>query len=127
MIDSIIVETIARTCHEANRAYCISLGDLSQPSWEQAPDWQKDSARNGVRMHLSKAPYEVRPQDSHENWYAEKAANGWKYGPVKDASKKEHPCMVAYEALPDSQKLKDNIFKGIVDSFRDYIPYGIEF
>jgi len=27
---------IAKVCHEANRAYCESIGDNSQLSWEDA-------------------------------------------------------------------------------------------
>jgi hypothetical protein len=41
---------IARVCHEVNRAYCTSLGDESQLPWDSAPQWQKDSAINGVRF-----------------------------------------------------------------------------
>src|SRR5437879_1359495 len=42
------VEQVAKICHEANRAYCETIGDNSQPTWEKAPQWQKDSAINGV-------------------------------------------------------------------------------
>ena len=34
--------------------------------------------------------------------------------PVKDADKKEHPCLVPYEQLPTEQKVKDAIFRVIV-------------
>ena len=30
-------------------------------------------------------------------------ADGWKYGPVKDPEKKEHPCFVPYDDLPPSR------------------------
>lgn len=40
------IEQTAKTAHEVNRAYCLSIGDISQPSWEDAPDWQKKSAVN---------------------------------------------------------------------------------
>ena len=46
------VQSIASVCHEANRAYCQSIGDNSQPDWDSAPDWQKQSVENGVRFHL---------------------------------------------------------------------------
>jgi hypothetical protein len=39
------IDQVARVCHEANRAYCQTLGDNSQPAWDDAPEWQKDSAR----------------------------------------------------------------------------------
>lgn len=41
-------EQIARVVHEVNRAYCEALGDTSQPKWEDAPQWQRDSAMLGV-------------------------------------------------------------------------------
>lgn len=44
-------EDIAKVCHEANRAYCAGIGDHSQKSWEESPDWQRTSAINGVKFH----------------------------------------------------------------------------
>jgi len=106
------VEAIARVCHEANRAYCESLGDASQQPWEQAPDWQRTSAINGVQFALDHP--DAKPSDSHESWLAEKRATGWKFGPVKDPEKKEHPCFVPYADLPPSQRAKDMLFLAVV-------------
>ncbi len=103
-------EACARAAHEANRAYCLAIGDTSQPSWDDAPDWQKSSARNGVSGALAGNG----PRESHESWLAEKRATGWKFGPVKDPAKKEHPCFVPYDELPAAQKSKDGIFIGVV-------------
>ena len=105
------LEKIAETCHEANRAYCLALGDTSQPSWTDAPDWQRTSAVSGVK-HAIENPA-AKPSDSHESWLKEKREAGWKYGPVKDPEKKEHPCFIEYEALPAEQKAKDFIFLAI--------------
>lgn len=105
------MDIIARTCHEANRAYCQALGDDSQKSWDEAPEWQRESARNGVLFHLNG---DHGPEASHESWLAEKRAQGWKYGPVKDPEAKEHPCFVPYSELPPEQKAKDYIFRAIV-------------
>jgi RyR domain-containing protein len=116
---SIEIATVAELCHESNRVYCKSLGDYSQPSWSDAPDWQKDSAINGVKFHILNPDAKV--SDSHVSWLKEKAGTGWKYGPVKDAEKKEHPCFVPYEDLPLDQQIKDYIFKGIVDSVRKFV------
>lgn len=107
-----IVTLIAMAAHEANRAYCLALGDLTQLLWDDAPDWQKDSAIAGVNMHLANP--DATPEDSHASWLAVKLADGWVYGPVKDAEKKEHPCCVPYAELPESQKAKDYIFRGVV-------------
>lgn len=106
------VEQIAKVCHEANRAYCESIGDNSQPTWENAPDWQKKSAITGVQYHLDNP--NSKPEDSHNSWLKEKEADGWKYGEVKNPETKEHPCYVPYEQLPVEQQKKDYLFLGIV-------------
>lgn len=106
MKEADIILACARAAHEVNRAYCIVLGDGSQPSWEEAPDWQRRSALQGVTGALNGAT----PEQSHESWLAEKYATGWKYGPVKDPEKKEHPCFVPYAELPPEQRQKDLLF-----------------
>ena len=116
MKSTLNVIDIAQVCHEANRALCTSLGDYSQLPWNEAPDWQKHSAIDGVRFHL--ATTEALPAASHENWLKLKVAEGWKYGPVKDPDKKEHPCCVPYEDLPIEQRIKDFLFTGIVGQLR---------
>lgn len=106
------IAAIAKICHEVNRAYCLSLDDASQPAWEDAPEWQKTSAMNGVQHHLDNP--DTTPEGSHNKWLEEKTATGWKFGLVKDAEKKEHPCFLPYAALPAGQKAKDYIFAAIV-------------
>ena len=105
-------EQIAKVCHEVNRAYCQALGDNSQPAWEDAPDWQKDSAMMGVRLHANNT--DAGPQASHESWMAQKLADGWEYGPTKDPEAKRHPCIVPFDALPKEQQAKDFIFRAVV-------------
>lgn len=105
-------EQIAKVCHEVNRAYCQALGDDSQPAWEDAPDWQKSSAINGVEYHA--AHPEAGPEHSHECWLAEKRAAGWKWGPEKNGNEREHPCMVPFAELPREQQAKDFIFRAVV-------------
>lgn len=104
------IETIARACHEANRAWCEAHGDLSQPVWTEAPDWQRDSALEGVHGVLSGNT----PAQSHEGWLQHKIAAGWAWGAVKDPERKLHPCMVGYEDLPPMQKTKDALFVAVV-------------
>lgn len=115
----LVIGNIARVAHEANRAYCATLGDNSQPAWEDAPAWQRESAVKGVEFHLAALNngIEPSPSASHESWLHEKQLDGWSYGPVKDPDKKEHPCFVSYRQLPAEQRLKDYIFAGIVKSF----------
>ena len=103
---------IAAIAHALNRAYCQAIGDNSQPTWEEAPQWQKDSAVKGVEFHIANP--DATPENSHESWLKQKQEEGWKYGPVKDADKKEHPCFVPYAELPEAQKAKDYIFRETV-------------
>lgn len=111
----ISIPIIARIAHEVNRAYCQSLGDDNQPSWDEAPDWQKDSAKAGVLAIISG---EVKcPSDSHVSWTANKLADGWTYGKVKDPEAKTHPCLVSYEELPKEQRVKDDLFFAVVTSY----------
>ena len=106
------IEKIAEVAHETNRLYCAAIDDDTQPIWRNAPQWQKDSAINGVKFHIEHP--NARPAHSHDNWLREKLADGWKYGEVKDTAKKEHPCCVHYDELPIEQKVKDSLFIGVV-------------
>ena len=40
----------------------------------------------------------------HEVWASGRVAAGWKYGPVRDEDKKEHPCLIPYEDLSEEEK-----------------------
>lgn len=103
---------IARVAHEANRAYCASIGDNSQLPWDEAPDWQRQSAMAGV-MAIKADPRRT-PEQSHEGWLEHKRAEGWRWGPVKDPDKKEHPCFCPYNELAEDQRVKDHLFTAVV-------------
>jgi len=103
-----MIEKVAKYCHETNKKYCESIGDFSQPSWKNAPDWMKKSVIDGVSGIINSK--DMTPEQCHMNWMETKEKDGWKYGPVKDARKKEHPSMVPYNKLPMDQKFKDILF-----------------
>jgi hypothetical protein len=111
-MDSETIWRAARAAHEANRVLCLALGDTSQPKWEAAPDWQQKSAIMGVEQ-INAHP-DTTPEQSHEGWLKVKQDDGWSYGPVKDPAKKEHPCFVPYNGLPENQRLKDDMFGLVV-------------
>lgn len=50
---------------------------------------------------------EKMAKNVHEVWAKNRLAEGWSYGPIRDDSKKETPCMVAYDDLPESEKEYD--------------------
>lgn len=111
-----LVERIAKVAHEVNRAYCECLGDWTIPNWEEAPNWQRNSARAGVEFHLANP--DASPSASHEAWLNTKLAEGWRYGEEKDAEAKTHPCMVPFDALPLTQQAKDFLFRAVVHALR---------
>lgn len=113
------IEQIAKVAHEINRAYCIALDDDSQLEWEFAPDWQQQSAINGVNFHLSNP--EAGADSSHNSWMKEKVDAGWVYGSVKDAEAKTHPCIVPFNELPKEQQAKDYLFKQVVHSLKNQL------
>lgn len=111
-----LVEFVASVCHEANRALCQAFGDYTQPPWDAAPDWQKQSAVAGVQLH--QASPDLGPEASHNAWMAHKVAEGWVYGEVKDATAKTHPCLVPFAQLPPEQQAKDYVFRAIVHALK---------
>ena len=104
------IETIARVCHEANRAWCEAHQDFSQKTWTEAEQWQRDSAIEGIRVALDGA----NPEQQHEAWSASKLRDGWVYGAEKNPETKTHPCLVPYEQLPEVQRVKDSLYGAVV-------------
>jgi hypothetical protein len=111
------IEQVAKVCHETNKAYCETIGDTSQKDWGNAEQWQRESAIKGVEFALANPDAPASAQ--HEAWLKDKEKDGWKYGTVKDVSKKEHPCFVPYQELPVEQRIKDYLFKHVVRAFAD--------
>jgi RyR domain len=50
---------------------------------------------------------ELLARHSHDVWARQRLAEGWRYGPRRDDGRKEHPCLVPYEELPESEKQYD--------------------
>lgn len=116
----VLLERVARVCHQANKAYCESIGDTSQVEWDQLDEEIRQSAIFGVRFAFDNPM--AQPSAQHEQWVAFKASQGWKYGPVKDAELKQHPAMVPYIELPAFQRVKDRLFKAICNAMLPLNP-----
>ena len=50
---------------------------------------------------------ELLAKNTHDVWAVGRLKEGWTYGEIKDSEAKTTPCLVEYEALPDSEKLYD--------------------
>ena len=52
---------------------------------------------------------EAIAENAHEVWAAARKAEGWTYGPVRNDALKQHPDLIPYSALPDSEKAYDRL------------------
>lgn len=46
-------------------------------------------------------------KNTHEVWAAQRIQAGWRFGEKRNDEAKEHPCLVPYEDLPESEKQYD--------------------
>ncbi|MCA1818241.1 MAG: Ryanodine receptor Ryr [Acidobacteria bacterium] len=46
-------------------------------------------------------------KNNHEVWARQRIRDGWRYGRARDDARKEHPSLVPYEELPESEKEYD--------------------
>jgi len=50
---------------------------------------------------------EALAENVHDTWAKGRLDAGWTYGPVRDDARKQHPCLVPYADLPESEKSYD--------------------
>ena len=52
---------------------------------------------------------ELLSRNAHEVWAQTRLAEGWRWGPERNDDRKEHPCLVPYEELPEVEKDFDRV------------------
>jgi hypothetical protein len=50
---------------------------------------------------------EALSKNAHEIWARERILEGWNFGPTRNDQRKEHPCLISYEDLPESDRVYD--------------------
>ena len=50
---------------------------------------------------------ETLAKHMHDVWARQRLADGWTWGPERNDSERFHPCLVAYEDLPETEKIYD--------------------
>lgn len=50
---------------------------------------------------------ELLAKNAHEVWARTRLEQGWSYGEKRDDARKQHPCLVPYEDLPENEKTFD--------------------
>lgn len=53
-------------------------------------------------------------RNTHEVWARQRLADGWTWGPRRDDARKQHPCLVPFDELPESEKDYDRVVSGEV-------------
>jgi ryanodine receptor 2 len=43
-------------------------------------------------------------RNNHDIWAQQRMREGWTHGPARDDAKKQHPMLIPYEQLPESEK-----------------------
>lgn len=115
------LESIAAACHQANRMWCDAHGDVVLPVWSSLPEPIQKSTVRGVLFALVPG---TTPESQHQAWMADRLAEGWTLGPVKDVVLKTSPNLVPYDQLPAEQRAKDVLFRGVVNAFM--MAYSVE-
>lgn len=54
-----------------------------------------------------KALTELLARNTHDVWARQRVSEGWRYGPTRNDETKEHPSLVPYEQLSESEKQYD--------------------
>jgi ryanodine receptor 2 len=67
---------------------------------------------------------ELLAKNTHDNWAFMRMKQGWRYGPERNDTNKEHPCLVPYESLPESEKEHDR--KVVMELLKTLISLGFE-
>ena len=50
---------------------------------------------------------EMLAVNTHDVWASQRFAEGWSFGPQRNDIQKEHPGLIPYEALPDTEREYD--------------------
>lgn len=78
-------------------------------------------------VRLPESLYDLSEQiarNVHEVWAQSRMAEGWTYGPERNDSAKQHPCLVPYEELPEIEKDYDR--KTALNTLKLVVKLGYE-
>jgi len=63
-------------------------------------------------------------QNNHDHWARKRIEEGWRHGAARDDNTKEHPDLVPYEQLPESEKEYDR--RTVVEALKAIVALGYE-
>ena len=123
-IDEETLERLARTIHENY------LGDQAKsgPSWDDLSDDMREANRSQARdiaTKLASIGATIQPgpgptafaftqpeldrlaEDEHRRWVDQRRSAGWTYNVVRNDAAKQHPMLVPWDRLPETERIKD--------------------
>lgn len=65
---------------------------------------------------------ELLAKNAHDIWAQQRMAEGWRYGPERSDARKEHPSLVPYEELSESEKEYDR--NAAIETLKAIIALG---
>jgi hypothetical protein len=63
-------------------------------------------------------------ENNHDLWARKRIDEGWCYGPRRNDDAKEHPDLVPYDQLPESEKEYDR--KTVIEALKAIVAFGYE-
>lgn len=63
-------------------------------------------------------------ENNHDHWALKRIDEGWRYGPRRNDSLKEHPDLVPYAELPESEKAYDR--QTVIEVLKAIIALGYD-
>jgi len=68
---------------------------------------------------------ELLAKNAHDIWAKQRLSEGWQLGPQRDDQKLEHPCLIPYEKLPESEKEYDR--NAAMQTLKAIVALGYKF
>lgn len=121
------IQEITRILNEMTRLF--PRPDGSQPlHWEELNEEQQKRACEAFKqVYETLQSYSYTqvscqlPETLHDIWLQGAIADGWSYGKVYCPVEKKHPSMIPFNRLPETEKLKDQIWADVIRLYEPYI------
>ena len=104
--------SIAMVCHEANRAFCLTIADNLVKPWDETDEYKRIIGVAQVLYILDHPKSTIEEQ--HAYWAKCKIAQGWEFGTEKDCDKKTDPSLTQFSLLSEFGKGQVKLFRAIV-------------
>ncbi|MGD0363081.1 MAG: RyR domain-containing protein [Bryobacteraceae bacterium] len=80
---------------------------------------------SGVRLSADLEELVERlAENTHDHWARQRLGEGWRYGPRRNDGAKEHPDLVPYRDLPESEKEYDR--KTSMETLKAVVALGYQ-